>query len=129
METIGGNNRQAAVPTCRRRDIRAAQGRSSRYAPVLMSARQQLMWRVEETLDEVTNRVVGPLPRVQAIEALRGYQTMKSASSPFASLNELMVDYRDKLKTMLTGHAQAGQTVRKEDIETFFAELKEQKAH
>ncbi len=36
-----------------------------------------LSWHTEETLDEVTNRVVGSLPRVQAIEALHGYQTMK----------------------------------------------------
>ena len=31
----------------------------------------------DETLDEITNRVVGSLPRVQAIEALHGYQAMK----------------------------------------------------
>lgn len=30
-----------------------------------------------ETLDEVTERVVGTLPRVQAIEALHGFQNMK----------------------------------------------------
>jgi E3 ubiquitin-protein ligase UBR7 len=31
----------------------------------------------DETLDEVTNRVMNGLPRVQAIEALHGYQNMK----------------------------------------------------
>jgi E3 ubiquitin-protein ligase UBR7 len=30
-----------------------------------------------ETLEQVTERVVGSLPRVQAIEAVHGYQTMK----------------------------------------------------
>lgn len=30
-----------------------------------------------ETLDEITERVVGTLPRVQAIEALHGFQNMK----------------------------------------------------
>jgi len=32
---------------------------------------------VDETLDDVTNRVMEGLPRVQAIEALHGYQNMK----------------------------------------------------
>ena len=32
---------------------------------------------VDETLDEVTNRLMEGLPRVQAIEALHGYQNMK----------------------------------------------------
>jgi E3 ubiquitin-protein ligase UBR7 len=32
---------------------------------------------IEETLDQVTNRVMEGLPRVQAIEALHGYQNMK----------------------------------------------------
>lgn len=31
----------------------------------------------EETLEEVTERVVGSMPRVQAIEALHGYQRLK----------------------------------------------------
>ena len=38
-------------------------------------------WRrltTDETLDEVTNRVMEGLPRFQAIEALHGYQDMKS---------------------------------------------------
>ena len=37
----------------------------------------ELTTGAEETLDEVTNRVVESLPRVQAIEALHGYQNMK----------------------------------------------------
>ena len=32
---------------------------------------------IEETLDQVTNRVMEGLPRVQAIEAIHGYQNMK----------------------------------------------------
>ncbi|RSH91250.1 hypothetical protein EHS25_009549 [Saitozyma podzolica] len=66
----------------------------------------------EETLDEVTSRVVDALPRVQAIEALHGYQTMT-----------------DGLKRMLASRMQAGQAVRREDIESFFADLREGKAH
>lgn len=38
-----------------------------------------LVWSLtpDETLEQVTERVVGALPRVQAIEALHGYQNMK----------------------------------------------------
>lgn len=32
---------------------------------------------VEETIDEATSRVVSSLPRIQAIEALHGYQRLK----------------------------------------------------
>ena len=45
---------------------------------------------VEETLEDVTNRVVGSLPRVQAIEALHGYQTMKWVKPPSSQPAELM---------------------------------------
>ncbi|RSH78307.1 uncharacterized protein EHS24_002776 [Apiotrichum porosum] len=63
-----------------------------------------------ETLEEVTERVVSTLPRVQAIEALHGYQAMK-----------------DKLKVMLAAHAQSGEAVSREDIEGFFEELRQAK--
>lgn len=32
---------------------------------------------VEETIEEATSRVVSSLPRIQAIEALHGYQRLK----------------------------------------------------
>ena len=76
---------------------------------------------IDETLDEVTNRVMGNLPRVQAIEALHGYQNMKWVYSPHV---EGSADSRDRLMGMLRGHVANGETVRKEDIETFFAGLK-----
>ncbi|ORY33721.1 hypothetical protein BCR39DRAFT_265315 [Naematelia encephala] len=60
-----------------------------------------------ETLDQVTNRVVGSLPRVQAIEALHGYQNMKEG-----------------LKVLLSGRAERGEIVTRDDIEGFFADLK-----
>ena len=82
----------------------------------------------EETLDEVTNRVVSSLPRVQAIEALHGFQTMKSVFPISVALIALM-NIRDRLKTMLAVHAEAGHTISKEDIETFFTELREGGAH
>ncbi|WOO85488.1 Protein mlo2 [Vanrija pseudolonga] len=63
-----------------------------------------------ETLDAVTERMVSSLPRVQAIEALHGFHAMK-----------------DKLKAMLAGHAQSGQSVSREDIETFFQDLRQNK--
>ncbi|ORX39781.1 hypothetical protein BD324DRAFT_667125 [Kockovaella imperatae] len=61
----------------------------------------------EETMEQITERVVGALPRVQAIEALHGYQNMK-----------------DRLRTMLAAHVVSGQTVSKEDIDRVFAELR-----
>ena len=48
-----------------------------RGKPELNQSAWVLFICAEETLDEVTNRVVGSLPRVQAIEALHGYQNMK----------------------------------------------------
>ena len=36
-----------------------------------------MAYLADETMEQVTERVVGALPRVQAIEALHGYQTMK----------------------------------------------------
>ncbi|BEJ14368.1 hypothetical protein CspHIS471_0401350 [Cutaneotrichosporon sp. HIS471] len=60
-----------------------------------------------ETLEEVTQRVVGGLPRVQAIEALHGYEAM-----------------RDKLKVMLAGHVASGEAVSRDDIESFFENLR-----
>ncbi|CAK9786946.1 hypothetical protein CC85DRAFT_286164 [Cutaneotrichosporon oleaginosum] len=64
-----------------------------------------------ETLEAVTERVVSALPRVQAIEALYGYESM-----------------RDKLKVMLAAHVQSGQAVSRDDIETFFENLRAQRA-
>ncbi|KAK4687225.1 E3 ubiquitin-protein ligase UBR7, partial [Tremellales sp. Uapishka_1] len=61
----------------------------------------------EETMDQVTSRLMGALPRVQAIEALHGYEKMKG-----------------KLLEMLSGHAESGQTVSREDIESLFADLR-----
>lgn len=55
----------------------------------------------------MTTRVVGALPRVQAIEAMMGYQNMKA-----------------RLQEMLAGHAQAGRAVSKEDIEAVFERLR-----
>ncbi|TXT07117.1 hypothetical protein VHUM_03287 [Vanrija humicola] len=76
-----------------------------------------------ETLDSVTERVVSSLPRVQAIEALHGFQAMKWV--PMSVL--LLTNRRDKLKVMLAGHAQSGQSVSREDIETFFQDLRQNK--
>ncbi|GMK58788.1 hypothetical protein CspeluHIS016_0602300 [Cutaneotrichosporon spelunceum] len=64
-----------------------------------------------ETLEEVTQRVVGGLPRAQAIEALYGYEVM-----------------RDKLKVMLAGHVASGEAVSRDDIESFFENLRASRA-
>ncbi|XAO24080.1 hypothetical protein I312_102870 [Cryptococcus bacillisporus CA1280] len=61
----------------------------------------------EETIDEATSRVVSSLPRIQAIEALHGYQRLK-----------------EQLNDMLRSHVQSGKTVSKEDIEELFEKLK-----
>ncbi|WWC90124.1 uncharacterized protein L201_005057 [Kwoniella dendrophila CBS 6074] len=61
----------------------------------------------EETIEQVTSRVMTSLPRVQAIEALHGYQKLK-----------------DRLNSMLQGHVASGKTVSKEDIEGLFEQLK-----
>lgn len=71
------------------------------------------------------------LPRVQAIEAVHGYQNMKLVRQ-FPSVvlvhetlykGERLI-YRDKLLSMLRGHEANGETVKKEDIDNFFAGLK-----
>ncbi|WVQ98647.1 hypothetical protein IAU59_005778 [Kwoniella sp. CBS 9459] len=64
----------------------------------------------EETMDEVTTRVMGQLPRVQAIEALHGYQRLK-----------------DRLNDMLKSHVESGKSVSREDIEGLFEQLKRQR--
>ncbi|WRT67041.1 uncharacterized protein IL334_004007 [Kwoniella shivajii] len=61
----------------------------------------------EETIEQVTSRVMTSLPRVQAIEALHGYQKLK-----------------DRLNSMLQEHVASGKTVSKEDIEGLFEQLK-----
>ncbi|KAK8869888.1 hypothetical protein IAR55_000456 [Kwoniella newhampshirensis] len=61
----------------------------------------------DETIDQVTNRVIGSLPRVQAIEALHGYQRLK-----------------DRLNDMLRIHAEEGKTVSREDIDDLFEQLR-----
>ncbi|OWZ65599.1 hypothetical protein AYX15_02945 [Cryptococcus neoformans] len=61
----------------------------------------------EETIEEATSRVVSSLPRIQAIEALYGYQRLK-----------------EQLNDMLRSHVQSGKTVSKEDIEELFEKLK-----
>ncbi|WVR05098.1 hypothetical protein IAU60_002110 [Kwoniella sp. DSM 27419] len=61
----------------------------------------------EETIDQVTSRVMDQLPRAQAIEALHGYQRLK-----------------DRLNDMLRTHVQSGRTVSKEDIEGLFEQLR-----
>ncbi|WVN85258.1 uncharacterized protein L203_100403 [Cryptococcus depauperatus CBS 7841] len=61
----------------------------------------------DETVEQATSRVVSSLPRIQAIEALHGYQRLK-----------------ERLNEMLRGHVQSGQTVKKEDIEELFEQLK-----
>ncbi|WWD01501.1 hypothetical protein V866_008445 [Kwoniella sp. B9012] len=61
----------------------------------------------EETIEQVTSRVMTSLPRVQAIEALHGYQRLK-----------------DHLNTMLQQHVSSGQSVSKADIEDMFEQLK-----
>ncbi|WVF72282.1 hypothetical protein IAT40_007094 [Kwoniella sp. CBS 6097] len=65
----------------------------------------------EETMDEVTSRVMGQLPRVQAIEALHGYQRLK-----------------DRLNDMLRSHVESGESVSREDIEGLFEQLKGQRS-
>ncbi|UOH81538.1 hypothetical protein LQV05_004209 [Cryptococcus neoformans] len=57
--------------------------------------------------EEATSRVVSSLPRIQAIEALYGYQRLK-----------------EQLNDMLRSHVQSGKTVSKEDIEELFEKLK-----
>ncbi|WWC61214.1 uncharacterized protein I303_103794 [Kwoniella dejecticola CBS 10117] len=64
----------------------------------------------EETMEQVTSRVMTSLPRVQAIEALHGYQRLK-----------------DRLNSMLQEHVSSGRTVSKEDIEGLFEQLKGRK--
>nr|XP_019042807.1 E3 ubiquitin-protein ligase UBR7 [Kwoniella bestiolae CBS 10118]OCF21737.1 E3 ubiquitin-protein ligase UBR7 [Kwoniella bestiolae CBS 10118] len=61
----------------------------------------------DETIEQVTSRVMTSLPRVQAIEALHGYQKLK-----------------DRLNTMLQEHVASGKSVSKEDIEDLFEQLK-----
>ncbi|EIW69611.1 hypothetical protein TREMEDRAFT_30535 [Tremella mesenterica DSM 1558] len=61
----------------------------------------------EETLEQVTDRVISTLPRVQAIEALHGYTKMKT-----------------RLQTLLAQHASRGETVTRETIESFFEDLR-----
>ncbi|OXC69828.1 hypothetical protein AYX13_01595 [Cryptococcus neoformans] len=61
----------------------------------------------EETIEEATSRVVSSLPRIQAIEALYGYQRLK-----------------EQLNDMLRSHVQSGKAVSKEDIEELFEKLK-----
>ncbi|WWC69546.1 uncharacterized protein I206_103488 [Kwoniella pini CBS 10737] len=61
----------------------------------------------EVSIEQVTSRVMTSLPRVQAIEALHGYQRLK-----------------DRLNSMLQEHVSSGKTVSKEDIEGLFDQLK-----
>ena len=63
------------------------------------------------------------LPRVQAIEALHGYQNMKQVLIHF-QISRRGADDRERLMGMLRGHVANGETVRKEDIESFFAGLR-----
>ena len=78
---------------------------------------------IEETLDQVTNRVMEGLPRFQAIEALHGYQDMKWVTN-YSQNHWKGTDGRERLMGMLRGHVANGETVRKEDIESFFAGLR-----
>ncbi|KAL7422274.1 hypothetical protein Q5752_002920 [Cryptotrichosporon argae] len=61
----------------------------------------------DETLEDATARVIGSLPRVQAIEALHGYQAMK-----------------DGLVAMLAQRAATGQAVTRDDVTDMFERLR-----
>ncbi|WVQ78008.1 hypothetical protein IAT38_000089 [Cryptococcus sp. DSM 104549] len=64
--------------------------------------------RPEESIDEVTNRLVNALPRAQAIEAVHAFQRLQQG-----------------LSGMLQNHVRDGSTViRKEDIDELFEKLR-----